>query len=89
MTNPTETSIEAIVYHPDPEIDAEIRQQAIDAERSDLAIGYPPRRWVPLSRKDQGSRRLGSRQAASKQRMVGAEISVRLGIVAAIRQGRH
>lgn len=35
-----------VAYHPDPDIDAEVRQQAIEAERLDLAIGYPPRRWI-------------------------------------------
>ena len=33
-------------YHPDPEIDAEITQQALEAETADLAAGYPPRWWV-------------------------------------------
>lgn len=33
-------------YHPDPEINAEIALETLDAERADLALGYPPRRWV-------------------------------------------
>jgi hypothetical protein len=33
-------------YHPDPEINAEVAQQALDAEKLDLAVGYPPRRWI-------------------------------------------
>jgi hypothetical protein len=32
-------------YHPDPEINAEVAADAIEAERADLAAGYPPRRW--------------------------------------------
>lgn len=35
-----------IVYHPDSEIDAEIAADALEAERVDLAAGYPPRRWT-------------------------------------------
>jgi rubredoxin len=34
------------VYHPDPEINAGVAADALDAERADLAAGYPPRRWV-------------------------------------------
>ena len=33
------------VYHPDPEINAGVIADAIEAERADLAAGYPPRRW--------------------------------------------
>lgn len=33
-------------YHPDPAINAEIRADAIETERADLAAGYPPRRWI-------------------------------------------
>lgn len=32
-------------YHPDPEINAGVAADALDAERADLAAGYPPRRW--------------------------------------------
>ena len=32
-------------YHPDPEINAGIAADALDAERADLAAGFPPRRW--------------------------------------------
>lgn len=32
-------------YHPDPEINAGVIIDAIEAERTDLAAGYPPRRW--------------------------------------------
>jgi len=32
-------------YHPDPEINAEIMVEALQSEISDLAMGYPPRRW--------------------------------------------
>jgi hypothetical protein len=35
----------ATVYHPDPEINAEVAAEALEAERADLAAGYPPRRW--------------------------------------------
>jgi hypothetical protein len=34
------------VYHPDPAINAECIIDAIEAERADLAAGYPPRRWT-------------------------------------------
>jgi hypothetical protein len=34
-----------ISYHPDPEINAVVAADALDAERADLAAGYPPRRW--------------------------------------------
>jgi hypothetical protein len=34
-----------MTYHPDSEIDAGVRADALDAERADLAAGYPPRRW--------------------------------------------
>lgn len=34
------------MYHPDPEINAGISQQALEAERYDLSIGYPSRWWV-------------------------------------------
>jgi hypothetical protein len=33
-------------YHPDPEINAEVQQDAIEAEAADLAAGYPNRWWV-------------------------------------------
>ena len=33
------------VYHPDPEINAEIIEAARQAEIIDLAAGYPPRFW--------------------------------------------
>jgi hypothetical protein len=32
-------------YHPHPGINAEISADALEAERADLAAGYPPRRW--------------------------------------------
>lgn len=32
-------------YHPDPEIDAEVAAMSLEAERLDLAAGYPPRAW--------------------------------------------
>lgn len=35
----------AVTYHPDPEINAEVAQQTLEAERLDLAMGYLPRRW--------------------------------------------
>jgi hypothetical protein len=34
------------VYHPDPEINAEVAAEALESERVDLAVGYPPRRWL-------------------------------------------
>ena len=40
----TETE-RATAYHPDPEINREVIADAIEAERADLAAGYPPRRW--------------------------------------------
>jgi hypothetical protein len=42
------TSMEAdraVCYHPDPEINKEVIADALEAERFDLAAGYPPRRW--------------------------------------------
>ena len=33
------------VYHPDPEVNAEVVADALLAERADLAAGYSPRRW--------------------------------------------
>jgi hypothetical protein len=33
-------------YHPDPAINDEIIEQANEAERFDLSIGYPPRAWT-------------------------------------------
>ncbi len=35
-----------VVYHPDPEINKGCILDAIEAERIDLSIGYPPRRWT-------------------------------------------
>ena len=32
--------------HPDPEISAGVAADALEAERADLAAGYPPRRWL-------------------------------------------
>jgi rubredoxin len=34
------------MYHADPAIDAEVRADALDVERFDLAAGYPARWWV-------------------------------------------
>jgi len=34
-----------VAHHPDPAINAEIALDALDAEKTDLAAGYPPRRW--------------------------------------------
>jgi hypothetical protein len=33
-------------YHPDPEVDADVRADALAAEIFDLSIGYPPRWWT-------------------------------------------
>lgn len=38
-----------VTYHPDPAINAEVATEALEAERADLAAGYPPRR-LGLSR---------------------------------------
>ena len=35
-----------VVYHPDPEINAEVAADALMAERADLAAGYMPRLWT-------------------------------------------
>jgi len=35
-----------IAYHPDPEINAAVAADVLDAEVLDLAAGYPPRRWT-------------------------------------------
>lgn len=32
-------------YHPDPEINAEVLQDIADAERVDMAAGFPPYKW--------------------------------------------
>lgn len=34
-----------MTYHPDPVINAEIADGALEAEQADLDAGYPPRRW--------------------------------------------
>ena len=33
------------MYHPDPEINAEVAKEVLDAEVADMAAGYEPRRW--------------------------------------------
>jgi len=33
-------------YHPDPEINAEVALDTLEAEIADLAAGYPPRWWT-------------------------------------------
>lgn len=33
-------------YHPDTEINAVIEMEAAEAERIDMAAGYPPRWWM-------------------------------------------
>lgn len=35
-----------VAYHPDAEINAEIAEAALEAERLDLSAGYPPRLWT-------------------------------------------
>ena len=35
-----------IAYHPDPNINAGVAADVLDAELVDLRIGYPPRRWT-------------------------------------------
>ena len=35
-----------MMYHPDPEIDAGVRADALEAEMFDLSVGYPARWWV-------------------------------------------
>lgn len=35
-----------IAYHPNPAINAEVILDVIEAEKHDLAAGYPPRRWT-------------------------------------------
>jgi rubredoxin len=34
------------IYHPDPDVDASVRADALEAELFDLAAGYPARWWV-------------------------------------------
>jgi rubredoxin len=34
------------VHHPDPEINAGVAAEVLEAERADLAAGYPPRTWI-------------------------------------------
>lgn len=43
--NPTEREQSITSYHPDAAINAEVAADALDAERADLAAGYPPRPW--------------------------------------------
>jgi rubredoxin len=38
--------VSSVVYHPDPAINEEIAEAALESERLDLAAGYPPRRWT-------------------------------------------
>lgn len=33
------------VYHPDPQVNAEVIADALEGERADLAAGLPPRPW--------------------------------------------
>lgn len=33
-------------YHPDPEINALVEQEAAESERADIAAGFPPRWWL-------------------------------------------
>lgn len=35
-----------ISYHPDADINEGIAAEALEAERFDLSIGYPPRSWT-------------------------------------------
>lgn len=35
-----------VQYHPDPEINEEVKRQAVEAEAFDLSIGYPPSWWM-------------------------------------------
>jgi len=35
----------ALCYHPDPAINREVAEEALTAEKIDLSVGYPPRRW--------------------------------------------
>lgn len=41
-----ERDVAVVAYHPDPEINAEVIQQANEGEEFDLSIGYPPRAWT-------------------------------------------
>lgn len=33
-------------YHPDPEINAEVAAEVLEAEKADLKAGFEPRRWM-------------------------------------------
>ena len=46
---------EPVTYHPDPTTNAEVAADALAAEISDLAIGYPPRRWTSAARSTRAS----------------------------------
>lgn len=45
MTEPYANDI-PVAYHPDPEINAGVAADMLEAERADLVAGYPPRRWT-------------------------------------------
>jgi hypothetical protein len=36
----------SVSYHPDPEINSSVAAEALESERIDLSIGYPPRVWT-------------------------------------------
>lgn len=44
--SPENAESQALAYHPDPVINAEIEAAALAAELADLAAGYPPRAWT-------------------------------------------
>lgn len=44
MTSPKSPTPDTC-YHPDPWVNVLVIADAIEAERADLAAGYPPRRW--------------------------------------------
>jgi hypothetical protein len=37
-----------IAYHPDPEVNAGVAADVLDAEVADIVAGFPPRRWTCL-----------------------------------------
>lgn len=46
VENARRTLAGQIAYHPDPEINAEIIDMAIESEAFETSVGYPPRAWT-------------------------------------------
>lgn len=46
MSEPEGQQMTAVVYHPDPEINAGVAADVLEAERVNLSIGYAPSAWT-------------------------------------------